>query len=504
MFATKKKLIFNIFHKSDVFRPYCQKATKGKYQLNKKFATKTYGQPTHETHPQLVKKDEITPFVKKSEFESRRQKLIEQIATYVRERNPEIKQHLVVIPSASKQYMSDKIPYFFRQNSDFLYLTGCLEPDSCLVLTATDTPSQHCSVLFMRRKDDHSELWDGPRTGPDCAPNLFGVDQSLPADELENYLQSYVRSNKTSTLWYDYMNPVQTEVHKIMCDYLNYMGKKMWESPKVFVHRQRLIKSPAEIALMQKSCDVASEAIVRTIQASYPGINESQIFAKVDYECRVQGAEYLAYPPVVAGGSRANIIHYINNNQVVQNGDMVLMDAGCELHGYSSDITRTWPINGKFSPHQREVYEVVLDVQKQLIKECETFPTLDSLFDTMCALLGKGLQQIGLIPKILTSQALIKAAYQFCPHHVSHYLGMDVHDTPLITRNIKVRPGMVVTVEPGVYINNKQTQLPKEYQGLGIRIEDDVLITEDGPVVLTRNCPKEVTDIEHIAGHGRS
>ncbi|RZC33528.1 Xaa-Pro aminopeptidase 3, partial [Asbolus verrucosus] len=486
-----------------VFRCYCKKATRGKLSVTKTPCAKTYGQPTHETHPQLLVKDEITPLIKRSEFQERRQKLMDQIAQYVCERNPDIKQHLIVIPSATKRYMSDKIPYFFRQNSDFLYLTGCQEPDSCLVLAAADSPSQHRATLFVREKDEHSELWDGPRTGPDSAPSLFGVDQSLPSSELENYLHSYLKSNKNFTVWYDYMNPVQDDVHRLMCDYLNYMKQKMWESPKIFVHKQRVIKSPAEIALMQESCDIASEAIVKTVGASRPGMSEHQIFATVDYECRMKGAEFLAYPPVVAGGDRANIIHYINNNQIVDDGDMVLMDAGCEYHGYSSDITRTWPINGKFNRHQRELYEVVLDVQTKLIKLCQTFPTLDSLFDSMCVLLGKGLQQIGIIPKILSNQALIKAAYQFCPHHVSHYLGMDVHDTPLITRNIKIRPGMVITVEPGVYLSRKH-KLPKEFQGLGIRIEDDVLITESGPVVLSRRCPKTVEDVEMIASRKQS
>ncbi|EEZ97679.2 xaa-Pro aminopeptidase 3 isoform X1 [Tribolium castaneum] len=499
MLSTRARLLLSLLNKSDVFRSYCKKATKGKFEFPKRTIFKSYGQPTHETHPQLLQKDEITPLIKRSEFQDRRQKLMEQVCVYVNERNPSMREHLIVIPSATKQYMSDKIPYFFRQNTDFLYLTGCLEPDSCLILATTGAPSQHCSTLFLREKDDHSELWDGPRTGPDNAPNVFGVDQSLPMSEMENYLQSFFKSNNKFSLWYDFMNPVQIDVHKTMVDYLNYMRQKMWESPKVFIHKQRLIKSPAEVALMQQSCDIASRAIIETIKASHPGINESQIFATVDYECRMQGAEYLAYPPVVAGGNRATTIHYINNNQVVQDGEMVLMDAGCEFHGYSSDITRTWPINGKFSTSQREVYEVVLDVQKKLIQLCENFPTLDSLFDSMCVLLGKGLQEIGLIPKILTNQALTRAAYQFCPHHVSHYLGMDVHDTPLITRNVKIQPGMIVTVEPGVYINHKHQQLPKEFLGMGVRIEDDVLITESGPVILSRNCPKEVSDIEDIS-----
>lgn len=312
----------------------------------------------------------------------------------------------MVICSSSKKYMSDKIPYFFRQNSDFLYLTGCLEPDSCLVLTISDLG--HCAALFLRDKDEHSELWDGPRTGPGAAEHVFGVEQSLPMSELESYLRNFLKSKKSFTFWYDFMTPIQAETHKIMFDFLNCMPQKMWESPKVFVHRQRLIKSSAEVELMQKSCDIAGKAIEDTIAFSSAGINESQIFAKVDYECRMNGAQYLAYPPVIAGGNRANIIHYINNNQIVQDSEMVLMDAGCEYHGYSSDITRTWPINGKFTNAQRDIYEVVLEVQKHLIKLCEDFPTLDSLFDSMCFELGNRLQKLGVIPKLLTNQALIK------------------------------------------------------------------------------------------------
>lgn len=175
-----------------------------------------------------------------------------------------------MIPSSSKQYMSDKIPYFFRQNTDFLYLTGCQEPDSCLVISVNSTRN-FCSTLFMRPKDDHSELWDGPRTGPENAPALFGVDQSLPFDDLEKYLQSHLKSHKHSTLWYDYMNPVQIGVQQIMHDYLNNIVKKMWESPRLFLHKLRLYKSQSEVALMQKTCDIASDAISETIKMATPG-----------------------------------------------------------------------------------------------------------------------------------------------------------------------------------------------------------------------------------------
>ncbi|KAF2901085.1 hypothetical protein ILUMI_05141 [Ignelater luminosus] len=496
------KLLNNTLIQSGVFRYYCIKATKSKPTATTKWplknVTKMYGQPTSGTHPHLLKDGEVLPYIQQNELQERRQKLIENITYHTSKYNKDIKRHLIIVPSATKQYMSDKIPYVFRQSTDFLYLSGCLEPDSCLVLATTESPSQHCVTMFMRETDSHSELWDGPRTSIEDAVGLFGVDQALPVSELGSYIKFYMKSNPQSILWYDYITPVQKNIHKVMQDFLNEKFNKLWESPNRFIHQLRLIKSPAEIKLMQKSCDIASDAIAKTIRFARPGLSEHQIFANMEYECKMNGAEYLAYPPVVAGGNRANIIHYINNNQIVNDGEMVLMDAGCEYHGYSSDITRTWPINGKFNQQQIAIYEALLDVQADLIKMCCDFPSLDYLFETMCTLLGKQLQNIGLIPKTVSSASLIKMAYQFCPHHVSHYLGMDVHDTSTISRSIKIEPGMIITVEPGVYVTYNH-RVPKEFQGMGVRIEDDVLITENGPVVLTKNCPKSVEDIERLA-----
>lgn len=275
------------------------------------------------------------------------------------------------------------------------------------------------------------------------------------------------------------MSPIQTDVQKLMQEVFRSDSRRLWESPKPFIHKLRVKKSPAEIELMNKTCIIASKAIESTISSTKPDMTEHQLFAKVDYECRMQGANHLAYPPVVAAGERANTIHYINNNQVVKDGDLILMDAGCEYYGYCSDITRTWPANGQFTRAQRNLYDVVLSVQLDLIDMCRGYPTLDSLFDTMCLLLGKRLQEIGLINKFITGDALMRVrylsykyifivktipyicfcnkfcilfqkAYQFCPHHVSHYLGMDVHDTPSVPRSINIEPGMVFTIEPGI------------------------------------------------------
>ncbi|XP_058809545.1 xaa-Pro aminopeptidase 3 isoform X2 [Phymastichus coffea] len=459
-----------------------------------------FGQPTSQTHSYLLKEGEVVPGIKKDEFKRRRYKFMEKIAKHnvLSDNYPQ----LVLIPSASKVYMSDKIPYVFRQNSDFLYFTGCQEPDSILLLTING--SNYTSTLFMRPKDAHAELWDGPRTGVEAAISLFEVEQALPVSEFEKYMTSVLNQNKKSVIWYDADDIIQPELHKKLGQLLTLSQKQMFTCPKTLIHQFRLIKSEAEIKLMKKSCDVASAAIATVIEKSKPGINEHQLFATVDYQCRMKGAEFLAYPPVVAGGRNANIIHYIANNQIVCNNEMVLMDAGCEYHGYSSDITRTWPINGKFTPYQRILYEIVLDVQKILIDKLKEMPSLDMVYHDMCNLLGKRLQEECLIPKDLTGNKLLAATYLYCPHHVGHYLGMDVHDTPKISRSIRVQPGMIVTVEPGIYVNPKNQYAPLEFHNFGIRIEDDVLIQDDGPVVLSQNCPKETADVEALARKNQS
>lgn len=480
---------------SVVYREILTQIIRKKSTLPKYTPKLKCGQPTAETHPHLLKTGEVVPYINANEFQTRRQGLIDQIVAY-NNANAHSRSHLVIIPSATKKYMSDKIPYVFRQNTDYLYLSGCLEPDSCLVINTTNS-SNHYSTLFVRNPDSHSELWDGPRTAADIAPSIFGVDHSLPMSDLETFLQSYIASTKNCTIWYDIMDALQPGLDRLVRDLRQSSLNVRMESPKQFVHKLRLIKSLAEINLMKKSCDIASEAINDTMAFSKPDMSEHQIYAKVDYECRMRGAEYLAYPPVVAGGERATIIHYINNNQRVPDGEMVLMDAGCEYHGYSSDITRTWPVNGRFSPEQKLIYEVVHSVQADLIKLLQNYPSLDNLFDNMCVLLGKRLQEIGLIPQNVPSELLFKTAYEFCPHHVSHYLGMDVHDTHLMPRNIRLQPGMIITMEPGIYINERH-KVPPEFKGLGVRIEDDVLITDNGPVILTNKCLKNLDDIENL------
>ncbi|KAL1432902.1 hypothetical protein MTO96_001897 [Rhipicephalus appendiculatus] len=235
----------------------------------------------------------------------------------------------------------------------------------------------------------------------------------------------------------------------------------------------RLIKSEAEQQLMKQTCQVACEAMTEVMRASHAGVTEAQLHSKMEFECRIRGAQRLAYPPVVAGGTRANIIHYVANDQRVLDGELVLMDGGCELHGYTSDLTRTWPVNGQFEPGQRELYELLWDVQQLLLRKLEGPMSLDALFHIMCAQLGHRLREAGILSPHTPDSELVQEAHKLCPHHVGHYLG--------------------------IYIPESNTKVAKKFRGMGMRIEDDVLMTSSGPQVLTESCAREPDLLEKLA-----
>uniref|UniRef100_A0A1B6I9T9 Aminopeptidase P N-terminal domain-containing protein n=2 Tax=Homalodisca liturata TaxID=320908 RepID=A0A1B6I9T9_9HEMI len=459
--------------------------------LESSLAGETFGQPTPMTHPHLLASGEVVAGIQKDEFSERRNTFIHNILQTESKSN-----HLVIIPSATRVYMSEKIPYVFRQNTDFLYLTGCLEPDCALVLTASQE-NDVMSTLFLRKKDKRAEKWDGPRTGVEGAVYLFGVDQALPISELNKFLVTYAKTYNKFTLWYDFLSCIHPEIHAVIKSFSS-SSVKVVESPKPIIHQQRLIKSPAEQKLMAKTCEIASKAMVNTITATKPGVTEHLLFAKMDFECRANGADFLAYPPVVAAGNNANIIHYISNLQKTEAGEMVLMDAGCSLSGYCSDLTRTWPVSGHFTDSQRILYEIVLETQQQLISLCHSQYTLDHLFNVMCHILGQKLIEAGVFKNSADKNHPSKMAYDLCPHHASHYLGMDVHDTSTVSRTIAMKQGMVITVEPGLYIADNDPVVRKEFQGQGIRIEDNILITTSDPVVLTGSCPKEAEVVQKL------
>ncbi|XP_077302776.1 xaa-Pro aminopeptidase 3 [Arctopsyche grandis] len=463
--------------------------------------TKIVGQPTSFSHPHLVSPGELVPGLPVSEFKSRRSEFMKKLVNSIPKENRG-KGHTVVVPSASKSYMSDHIPYIFRQNSDFYYLTGCLEPDSILIMTSLpDSENIYQTVLLLRGCDEHSEIWDGPRTSVDDAPQMFRIDLALPYKELVPFLTKHLSDRNTDNFWYLPGSPLNYDTDRCIKTIINTCKINPPICPRRVLSTLRLLKSPAEARLMLETCKVGSAAINNAMACTKPGTSEHDIHAVIDYYSRRSGAEHLAFPPVVGGGHRATAIHYIHDNQILSNGELLLVDAGCQKFSYNSDITRTWPVNGKFTEAQAVLYDIVLSVQSTLLLILkEQRPTLDRLFDLMCQILGSYLKEEGIISKSVTGSELITTAYKYCPHHVSHYLGLDVHDTPLILRNIPVQPGMVITVEPGIYIRPNDQSVREEFRGIGIRIEDDILITQRDPIVLTEKCLKNRNEIEDIVG----
>ncbi|XP_037544802.1 xaa-Pro aminopeptidase 3 [Nematolebias whitei] len=450
------------------------------------------GQPSSYTHPHLIKHGEVTPGIAQTEYELRRQKLASLIEAQADKLGPSTSSsnHVVIILSHPTRYMTNDIPYPFHQNQDFLYLTGFLEPDSALVLHGNGRPDQ--AILFVPRRDPGRELWDGPRSGRDGAAALTGIERVHHTEEQGLVLKSL----KGSQFWYDTPCPSHPQLHQTHVLPVLQTGSTS-RPVRPLVHSLRAVKSSAEVSLMQEASRITAQAFRRTMALSQGDVDEAVLFAKFDFENRIHGANFLAYPPVVAGGNRANTLHYINNNQIIKDGEMVLLDGGCEYFGYVSDITRTWPVNGRFSPAQAELYEAVLEVQLSCLSLCTPGVSLDHIYSAMLALLGRQLKRLGILKAGTSDADMLKAARQYCPHHVGHYLGMDVHDTPELSRSQPLRPGMVITIEPGMYISEDNNQAPEHFRGLGVRIEDDVVIQDEGgPLILSSGAPKTIADVE--------
>ncbi|XP_008298160.1 xaa-Pro aminopeptidase 3 [Stegastes partitus] len=450
------------------------------------------GQPSPFTHPHLIKHGEVTPGLSQTEYELRRHRLASLIEAQAERLGPSASSgtHVVIVLSHPTRYMTNDIPYPFHQHQDFFYLSGFLEPDSALVLYGKSRPDQ--AILFVPRRDPGRELWDGPRSGKDGAAALTGIERIHSTEELGVVLKSL----KGTQLWYDSSQPAHPRLHQTHVSPVLEAGPTP-RTLRPLVHSLRALKSSAEVALMQEAGRITAQAFRRTMALSQGDVDEAVLFAKFDFENRIHGANFLAYPPVVAGGNRANTLHYINNNQIIKDGEMVLLDGGCEYFGYVSDITRTWPVNGRFSPAQAELYEAVLEVQRSCLSLCSPGVSLDHIYSTMLALLGRQLKRLGVLKAGTSDADVLKAARRYCPHHVGHYLGMDVHDTPELSRSQPLQPGMAITIEPGLYICEDNDEAPQRFRGMGVRIEDDVVIRDKGgPLILSSDTPKTVADVE--------
>ncbi|XP_021071923.1 xaa-Pro aminopeptidase 3 [Mus pahari] len=489
----------------------CMSCLQRRYSLQpvpvKKIPNRYLGQPSPVTHPHLLRPGEVTPGLSQVEYALRRHKLMALVHKEAQGHSGT--DHTVVVLSNPTYYMSNDIPYTFHQDNNFLYLCGFQEPDSILVLqsfSGKQLPS-HKAMLFVPRRDPGRELWDGPRSGTDGAIALTGVDEAYPLEEFQHLLPK-LRA-ETNMVWYDWMKPSHAQLHS---DYMQPLteakarSKNKVRSVQQLIQRLRLVKSPAEIKRMQIAGKLTSEAFIETMFASKAPVDEAFLYAKFEFECRARGADILAYPPVVAGGNRSNTLHYVKNNQLIKSFQLrcvcfaavlgILALIATAIIAAVITISVLLYLQHSFTAPQAELYEAVLEIQRACLTLCSPGTSLENIYSMMLTLLGQKLKDLGITKT--SKESAFKAARKYCPHHVGHYLGMDVHDTPDMPRSLPLQPGMVITVEPGIYIPEDDRDAPEKFRGLGVRIEDDVVVTQDSPLILSADCPKEMNDIEQI------
>lgn len=418
---------------------------------------------------------------------------------------------IAIIPAAHEAVRSYDTEYKFRQDSDFWYLTGFPEPDAIAVI---DPRSKKPFTLYVRPRDPVMETWFGRRQGVDGAVKNYGADKAEPIDKFEADMAKLIDGH--DTLYYRFA--LDSALDQKILHYLSNQRQRRLKTaypphtivdPTIIIGDMRLHKNAKEIEQMQTAADIAAEAHILAMKKVKPGMNEGQVESLMEAYMRDKGASGVAYNSIIGGGENATILHYVENNMPLKDGDLLLVDAGAEFQNYAADITRTFPVSGKYSAAQREVYDVVLDVQEKCIEYTVTGNTVKARQEYSIELLTEGMKKLGLL-KGKTSDLIKKKAYlKYYMHGVGHYLGLDVHDagryfTDQHARSSKpFAPGMVLTVEPGLYIPPDDKSAPAKYRGIGIRIEDDVLVTKEGNRNLTSAVPKNADEIEALMAKSR-
>ena len=410
---------------------------------------------------------------------------------------------VAIIPSAREATRSNDTQYRLRQDSDFYYLTGFEEPDSIAVVAPG---REQKYTLFVRPRDPEQEIWVGRRAGVEGAKSEFGADEAYPVAEFETKLQDILDgADKLYFRLGAYPDLDNTVIRQIA--QMRALNRKPIHPPRTIidpatiVHEMRVLKSADEIELMQKAADIAAEAHVEAMKTVRPGMKEFEVEAQIEQVFRRRGASGPSYTSIVGAGANATVLHYINNDGELRDGELLLVDAGAEYKGYASDITRTFPINGRFSKAQREIYNLVLETQMSCVEMVRPGVTHDELKTHSVEMLTEGMVKLGLLkgePKELIKEEKYK---QFYMHGLGHLLGIDVHDVGIYYYDKQSRalePGVVMTVEPGIYVAPDTKDIPEQYLGIGVRIEDDVLCTANGPKVLTTGVPKNADEIEAL------
>ena len=414
---------------------------------------------------------------------------------------------IAILPAAPVRTRNRDVEHSYRQDSDFYYLSGFPEPEAVIVLVPGRANGEY--ILFCRDRDLDQEIWHGRRYGPEGAQELFGADDAFPIDDIDDILPGLMEHSERVY----YTMGLDTQFDRRVMDWVNALRNQSRAGAHVpyefvsldfLLHEMRLFKSRDELRLMKKAAAISVQAHTRAMQSCEPGRYEYQLEAEILYEFNRSGATW-AYPSIVGGGANSCILHYTENNMPLKDGDLVLIDAGAEFDGYDADITRTFPVNGRYSEAQKEIYELVLEANLDAIKQVKPGNHWNDPHNAAVKTLSKGMVEIGLL-KGSYKQVMKDQSYRkYFMHRTGHWLGMDVHDVGDYKVDEEWRllePGMVLTIEPGLYISHG-SKGAKRWWDIGVRIEDDVAVTKDGNDVLTDALAKSVQGVEALmsAGH---
>ncbi|EYF08015.1 aminopeptidase P N-terminal domain-containing protein [Chondromyces apiculatus] len=423
-------------------------------------------------------------------FHGRRMRLLEKI------------DGALLLFAAPVTLRNDDVAHEYRQDSDFYYLTGFTEPGAVLLLTSKH--EHHRAVLFLRPRDREHEMWDGERLGVDGAVERLGFDAAYPIGEFADKLPRYFTG---VTRVYHRLAVDRGNDDRVLDAVQRVRGRgrtpDVWPTeivdPRTLLHSMRVLKTDDEIATMRRAAEITRDAHLAAMRLAAPGRHEYELEAVMREAFRRHGAERVAYLPIVGSGPNATVLHYRQNSRRMEDGELVLIDAGCEYGYYASDVTRTFPVSGTFSPPQRRIYQLVLDAQRAAIDATRPGVTVDHVHDVTVRVLAEGLVALGLLQGTLDDVLRDRTYRRYYMHRTSHYLGMDVHDAGTYFEGGAPRPmqpGMVLTIEPGLYIRADDVAAPAEYRGIGVRIEDDVLVTAEGHRILTDDIPRTIDDVE--------
>lgn len=438
--------------------------------------------------------------IPKSEYARRRKALMAQM----------VPNSIAILPAAAVAVRNRDVEHVYRQDSDFQYLSGFPEPEAVIALIPGREHGEY--VLFCRERNPERELWDGLRAGQEGAVHDFGADDAFPISDIDDILPGLIegRDRVYSSIG------SHPEFDRHLMDWINSIRSKArlgaqppneFEALDHLLHDMRLYKSAAEIKVMRRAADISARAHVRAMQACRAGLHEYSLEAELDYEFRKGGAKMPAYGSIVAAGRNACILHYQQNDAVLRDGDLVLIDAGCEIECYASDITRTFPVSGRFSPEQKAIYELVLEAQQAAFAAIGPDKHWNQAHEATVQVITQGLVRLGLLKGEVDELIARDAHRAFYMHRAGHWLGLDVHDVGEYKVGGEWRvlePGMTLTVEPGIYIAPDNLSVAKKWRGIGVRIEDDVVVTKKGCEILTGAVPKSVADIEALMATARA